>query len=69
VDQAYATAKELLEERRDQLVAISEHLMQVETIDGAELDRLLFGVQAPTIRESEHTSDDPVAIGELTRSA
>ncbi len=43
VDQAYKTAKDILEEKRDKLIAISEHLIQVETIDGPELDRLLFG--------------------------
>jgi cell division protease FtsH len=43
VDQAYKTAREILEEKRDKLIAISEHLIQVETIDAPELDRLLFG--------------------------
>src|SRR6185312_2881709 len=46
VDQAYVSAKDILTEKKDKLVAISEHLMQVETIDGAELDRLLFGHSA-----------------------
>jgi cell division protease FtsH len=69
VDQAYQTAKDVLTERRDQLVSISEHLMQVETIDGAELDRLLFGVHAPQLTEVEDTSDDPVTLEEVGRSA
>jgi cell division protease FtsH len=43
VEQAYATAKDILEAKKDKLIAISEHLIQVETIDGPELDRLLFG--------------------------
>lgn len=42
VDQAYATALEILREKKDKLVAISEHLIQVETIDGTELDSMLF---------------------------
>ncbi|HEY7355372.1 MAG TPA: ATP-dependent zinc metalloprotease FtsH [Ktedonobacterales bacterium] len=42
VDQAYQTAKDILLERKDKLVAISEHLIEVETIDGEELDRLLL---------------------------
>ena len=46
VEQAYQTAKDILEQHRDKLVSISEYLMQVETIDGAELDRMLFGVDA-----------------------
>jgi cell division protease FtsH len=42
VDQAYATALSILRERKDKLIAISEHLIDVETIDGAELDAMLF---------------------------
>ena len=42
VEQAYTTAKEILDAKRDKLISISEHLIQVETIDGPELDRLLF---------------------------
>ncbi len=40
-DQAYQTAKDILLERKDKLITISEHLIEVETIDGEELDRLL----------------------------
>jgi cell division protease FtsH len=42
VEQAYATALNILRERKDKLIAISEHLIQVETIDGKELDEMLF---------------------------
>ncbi|HLG60339.1 MAG TPA: ATP-dependent zinc metalloprotease FtsH [Ktedonosporobacter sp.] len=42
VEQAYATALNILREKKEKLIAISEHLIQVETIDGAELDSLLF---------------------------
>jgi len=42
VDQAYATALAILREKRDKLVLIAEHLIEVETIDGPELDELLF---------------------------
>ena len=42
VAQAYATALNILRERKDRLIAISEHLIQVETIDGSELDAMLF---------------------------
>ena len=42
VDQAYATALNILRERKDRLITISEHLIQVETIDGSELDAMLF---------------------------
>jgi len=42
IEQAYTTALNILTERKDRLVAISEHLIQVETIDGSELDEMLF---------------------------
>ncbi len=42
VDQAYATALHILREKKDKLIAIAEHLIEVETIDGAELDAMLF---------------------------
>jgi cell division protease FtsH len=42
VEQAYQTALNILREKKDKLVAISEHLIQVETIDGTELDAMLF---------------------------
>src|SRR5947209_4448828 len=42
VEQAYATALNILRERKDRLIAISEHLIKVETIDGSELDAMLF---------------------------
>ncbi|HKV59820.1 MAG TPA: ATP-dependent zinc metalloprotease FtsH [Ktedonobacteraceae bacterium] len=42
VDQAYATALAILREKHDKLVKIAEHLIEVETIDGAELDAMLF---------------------------
>ncbi len=43
VDEAYQTARRILEEKREKLVEISEYLMRVETIDGGELDQMLFG--------------------------
>jgi cell division protease FtsH len=42
VDQAYTTALNMLREKQDRLIAIAEHLIQVETIDGRELDAMLF---------------------------
>lgn len=42
VDQAYNTALNILREKKDKLIAIAEHLVEVETIDGAELDAMLF---------------------------
>ncbi len=42
IDQAYTTALTILREKQERLIAISEHLIQVETIDGIELDAMLF---------------------------
>jgi cell division protease FtsH len=42
INHAYTTALNVLREKEEKLMAISEHLIQVETIDGEELDRMLF---------------------------
>jgi cell division protease FtsH len=42
VEQAYQTALNILNEKKDKLISIAEHLIEVETIDGSELDALLF---------------------------
>jgi len=41
IDEAFATARMILSERRDKLVAVAEHLKKVETMSGEELDALL----------------------------
>ena len=46
VEQAYQTALSILQEKQDKLIAIAEHLIVVETIDGSELDAMLFGEAA-----------------------
>ena len=42
IEQAYKTALNILTEKKERLITISEHLIQVETIDGSELDEMLF---------------------------
>src|SRR5436190_2158234 len=42
VEQAYETALTILNGKKVKLIAISEHLIEVETIDGSELDALLL---------------------------
>ena len=42
IEQAYDTALNILREKKERLIAISEHLIKVETIDGSELDAMLF---------------------------
>jgi cell division protease FtsH len=60
VDQAYGTAKGILTDKRDRLIAIAERLIEVETIDGSELDAMLFAgdpVAAPVAEGSETLRD------------
>jgi cell division protease FtsH len=42
VEEAHQTALNILRQKREKLVAIAERLIEVETIDGEELDSLLF---------------------------
>jgi cell division protease FtsH len=42
VEQAYETALHILQEKKDKLITIAKHLIEVETIDGTELDAMLF---------------------------
>jgi cell division protease FtsH len=54
VEEGYQLARNILLRQKRKLIEISEHLMQVETIDGDELDRLLDGSQlgsAPQVSE------------------
>jgi cell division protease FtsH len=61
VEQAYQSAKDILLERKDNLIAISEHLMIVETIDGDELDRLLAQPAEDSTLEEVSVSANAVA--------
>jgi cell division protease FtsH len=42
VEEAHQTALEILRQKREKLVTIAERLIEVETIDGEELDAMLF---------------------------
>jgi cell division protease FtsH len=46
VSQAYERARKILTERKQDMVRLAEHLKEVETIDGDDLDRILRG-EAP----------------------
>src|SRR5881409_3151250 len=50
IGNGYETAKRILTEKRDKMTVVAEHLMVVETIDGAELDELL---SRPAVAASE----------------
>jgi cell division protease FtsH len=41
IAEAYDTARRILTEKREIMRGVSEHLLEVETIDGEELDRLI----------------------------
>jgi cell division protease FtsH len=41
IAEAYETARKILTERHDALVKVSERLLEIETIDGEELDRII----------------------------
>src|SRR5438094_7647359 len=43
VEAAYMRAKEILTRRKADLIRLAEHLKEVETIDGDDLDRMLAG--------------------------
>jgi cell division protease FtsH len=47
VEEARSTAARVLAERREALRLLAERLIVEETIDGAQLERLLAPVQAP----------------------
>ncbi len=54
VEEGYQLARNILLRQKRKLIEISEHLMEVETIDGDELDRLLgesLPESAPPVRE------------------
>ncbi|MFI5271828.1 MAG: ATP-dependent zinc metalloprotease FtsH [Ktedonobacterales bacterium] len=70
VDEAYTTAKAILENRQDKLVTISEHLMRIETIDGGELDQMLFGPDdIKALPASESPDPDGMTLREVARGA
>jgi cell division protease FtsH len=43
VEQAHATALSILQAKKERLIAIAERLIEVETLDGRELDAMLRG--------------------------
>jgi hypothetical protein len=64
--QAYQTAKDILTTNRDKLISISEYLMEVETIDGQELDLLLFGPGGRRLAEVANPVSEVVTLAEVS---
>jgi len=59
ISDSYETARRILTEKREIMRGVSEHLLEVETIDGVELDRL--------IAEHAEKSAAPTALPTPTR--
>jgi len=55
VEECYERAKSLLQDNRHVLDAIANRLLEKETIDGEELDRLLMEMGAPVAVETQQT--------------
>ena len=64
IDEAYATAKRLLEENRDKLDIMAETLLEYETIDRDQIDDIMAGA---TPREPKGWSDDDQPKGKSSK--
>jgi cell division protease FtsH len=68
LNSAYQQAKDILEKRRDVLERISEALLERETLDGDDLDRLIAGETLPPLFKDNHDRP-PRTVPEVTRRA
>ena len=61
IDKAYHTAKQILTDNRDKLNEVAKHLLEVETIEGDDLTRLLEAPvgQAPKPSTGGAAPDEP----------
>jgi cell division protease FtsH len=62
ISEAYETARRILTDRRDTLAAVSERLLEVETIDGQELDRLIAEAAAAPAASIETASPELATV-------
>jgi len=69
VDDAYLRARGILDDKRDKLVEIAEYLMRVETIDGGELDQLLFGSGGRMVPHLEELPEPEDSADDVTMTA
>jgi cell division protease FtsH len=68
LNSAYQQAKDILEKRGDVLERISEALLERETLDGDDLDRLIAGETLPPLFKDNHDRPQRTAP-EVTRRA
>jgi cell division protease FtsH len=65
VDAGYKKAKEILTQRKGDMIKLAEYLKEVETIDGDDLDKILRGEtptpQGPSITEQARTREAKTA--------
>lgn len=63
VAEAYARARQLLTDRQDAVAAIAERLVEVETMDGAELDARLRAHPSRDVDGAQRSADPTVCRG------
>ena len=72
IDQQYAHARKLIEDNRDKLERVAKTLLEYETLDAAQVKRLMAGeelpprrptVIVPVVRESTPTPPSPEPTG------
>lgn len=64
VREAYAQAKAILEEKREKLKMLAEALLEKETMDGRDIEKLLSGEPLTEIASGEKAAKDETASGD-----
>jgi cell division protease FtsH len=67
LDNAYKHAKDILEKHRDILERVSEALLERETLDGEDMDRLIAGEALPPLFKDNHDRPSPPTPEETSR--
>jgi cell division protease FtsH len=63
VQESYEKARHILESHRDGLVRVAEALLELETIDGEEVRRMIIGdVEQPAGAVNAQSSDDATTV-------
>ena len=65
VDANYKLAKKVLEENRDKLEVLSQALLELETVDGAEINMILEGKQLDDIVQRRKDMEEKLAKEEI----
>jgi cell division protease FtsH len=62
IEEAYATAKRVLTENRDKLVELAKKLIEKETLEGDELEKVFTSLGVPGQRPAPRATDIPAPI-------